>query len=86
MKSIPPFADWRDHITTDEGVLTGKPIIKGTRISVELVLDNFASGWDFRDVLEAYPHLTRNQVQAALSFAAEVITEARPAGIRKAMR
>ena len=78
--------DWRQHIVVDPNVLTGKPIIKGTRISVELVLDNFASGWDYRHVLEAYPHLTRDQVQAALSFAAEVITEVRPAAVRKVMR
>ena len=78
--------DWRNHITTDAGILAGKPIIKGTRIAVELVLDNFASGWDHDQVLEAYPHLTRDQVRAALSFAAEVIAEVRPAAIRKATR
>ena len=63
--------DWREHIVVDPDVLVGKPIVKGTRISVELLLDRFADGWDYDDILEAYPHLTREQVQAAVTFASE---------------
>lgn len=69
--------NWKDHIVVNPDVLVGKPIIKGTRISVELLLDRFADGWSYDDILEAYPHLTREQVQAALTFAAELFKEDR---------
>ena len=57
--------NWREYIVVDPAVLVGKPVIKGTRISVELLLDRFADGWSYDEVLAAYPHLTREQVQAA---------------------
>ena len=69
--------DWRQHIAVDPDVLVGKPIIKGTRISVELLLDRLADGWNYDDILAAYPHLTREQVQAAVTFAAELFKEDR---------
>ena len=53
--------NWKDHIVVNPDVLIGKPIIKGTRISVELLLDRFADGWSYDEILEAYPHLTREQ-------------------------
>jgi uncharacterized protein (DUF433 family) len=64
--------DWRDRITVDPDILVGKPIIKGTRISVQLILDRTADGWSIEDILAAYPHLSRDDVLAALSFAAEL--------------
>ncbi len=60
-----------NHITTNPAVLGGKPCIKGTRISVEFILELFASGATFDDVLKAYPHLQREAVEEALRFAAE---------------
>jgi uncharacterized protein (DUF433 family) len=69
--------NWKDHIVANPDVLVGKPIVKGTRISVELLLDRFADGWGYEDILEAYPHLTREQVQAAVAFAAEIFKEER---------
>jgi len=65
--------DWRDRITSDASVLTGKPVIKGTRISVELILGWLANGWTFEGVMEAYPHITREDIQAALAFAADMM-------------
>jgi uncharacterized protein (DUF433 family) len=56
-------------------VLVGKPIIKGTRISVELILDRMADGWSMEDVLTSYPHISREDVLAALSFASELFKE-----------
>ena len=53
--------NWREQIVVDPAVLVGKPIIKGTRISVELLLDRFADGWGYDEVLAAYPHLTRSR-------------------------
>jgi uncharacterized protein (DUF433 family) len=76
--------DWREHIVVDADVLVGKPIIKGTRISVELLLDRFADGWSYDDILEAYPHLTREQVQAAVTFASELFKEEKYVAIGKA--
>ena len=63
--------NWRDHIVSNPEILVGKPVIKGTRISVELILGWLANGWTFEQVLESYPHITRDDMQAALAFAAE---------------
>ena len=76
--------EWKEHIVVNPDILVGKPIIKGTRISVELLLDRFADGWSYDDILEAYPHLTREQVQAAVAFAAELFKEDRYIAIAKA--
>lgn len=76
--------NWHDHIVVDPNVLVGKPIVKGTRISVELLLDRLADGWSFDDILDAYPHLTREQVQAAIAFASELFKEERFVAIQKA--
>jgi len=68
---------WREHIVVDPAVLVGKPIVKGTRISVELVLDRLADGWSHDDILAAYPQLTREQVLAAVRFASELFKQER---------
>lgn len=53
--------------------MLGKPIIKGTRITVELVMRKFASGYTVADLLESYPNLTVEQIMAAFSYAADMI-------------
>ena len=65
--------DWRDRITSNPEILVGKPVIKGTRISVELILGWLANGWSFDKIIEAYPHISREDIFAALAFAAEVM-------------
>ncbi|MDX9751303.1 MAG: DUF433 domain-containing protein [Flavobacteriales bacterium] len=60
--------DWRDRIASDKDVLLGKPVIKGTRISVELVLELLAEGWSEKQVLESYPHITRADIQAVFAY------------------
>lgn len=65
--------DWRDRITSDSDILLGKPVIKGTRISVELILGWLAKGWTFDTIIEAYPHISRDDILAALAFAAEML-------------
>ena len=67
--------DWKKHIVVDSAVLVGKPIIKGSRIAVELVLDRLADGWSVDDLLTSYPSITRDDVQAAIAFAAELFKE-----------
>ena len=76
--------DWKDRIVVNPAVLVGKPIIKGTRISVELILDRMADGWTMEDVLASYPHICREDVLAALSFSAELFKEERFVAIAKA--
>ena len=65
--------DLRDRITVDPAILVGKPIVKGTRISVELVLDRLAAEPDFDVFFEDYPSLTIDDVRACLAYASAVI-------------
>ena len=53
----------KEHIVFDPDVLVGKPVIKGTRLSVELLLDRLADGWSVDDLLTSYPQLTYEEVQ-----------------------
>ena len=58
-------------IVSDPAIMMGKPIIAGTRITVELILDKLASGETIEQILDAHPRLTHEAIQAALAFAAE---------------
>jgi uncharacterized protein (DUF433 family) len=60
--------DWQDRIVADPDTLFGKPRIRGTRIGVELVLDLLASGWSEVQILDSYPHLTQQDLQAVFAF------------------
>jgi uncharacterized protein (DUF433 family) len=64
---------WHDPITIDPQVLAGKPVIKGTRTSVQWVVDLLASGWAHAEILENYPHLTEDDIRACLSYASELL-------------
>ena len=61
------------HIVSNPSVMMGKPIIVGTRITVELILEKLAAGETVEQILDAHPRLTREAVQEALSFAAEAL-------------
>jgi uncharacterized protein (DUF433 family) len=65
--------NWQQHITADLKVLYGNPVIKNTRIPVDLLLEKLAAGDTIDDLLNAYPNITREDVNACLLFAAEVI-------------
>lgn len=67
--------DWRKRISIDANVCHGKPCIKGTRIMVWIIVDYLANGDSVEEVLAAYPSLTRDDVQAALAYAAEMTRE-----------
>jgi len=69
--------DWRSRITVNPKVLAGKPIIKGTRIAVEFILELLANGWTVEDILKNYPQLKREDLAAALKYAAEILKEER---------
>ena len=67
--------DWADRITIDPAICHGKACIKGTRIMVSVVLDNLAAGLNVDEILGSYPSLTREAVQAAIAYAAELTRE-----------
>ena len=67
--------NWRDYITVDPVICHGKACIKGTRIMVSVILDNLAAGLTHDELLRSYPTLTREAVQAAMSYAAELARE-----------
>ena len=60
-------------IVSNPDVMMGKPVIRGTRITVELILEKFAAGHTEDDILRAHPHVTREGIRAALAFAAEAL-------------
>lgn len=63
--------DWQDQITVDPNVLVGKPVIRGTRIAVEFLLELLAERWTHEEILRNYPQLSDDSIQAALHYAAE---------------
>ncbi|MBD3207699.1 DUF433 domain-containing protein [Candidatus Bathyarchaeota archaeon] len=67
--------DWRERIVIDEEILSGKPVIKNTRISVEFILELLGNGWTYEQVLDNYPQLRRGDIEAALRYAAEVLQD-----------
>jgi uncharacterized protein (DUF433 family) len=67
--------DWRKHIHSDPEILTGKPVAKGTRLAVEFILGLLAEGWTEEQILENYPTLTQESLQAVFAFLAECIRE-----------
>ena len=56
--------NWREHIHSDSAVLTGKPVVRGTRLAVNFLLELFASGWTTAQVLESYPQLPPEALRA----------------------
>ena len=67
--------DWRSRIIIDPEILAGKPIIKGTRISVEFILELLANGWTDETIMENYPQLKKEDIQAALRYATDILKE-----------
>ncbi|MFN4218958.1 MAG: DUF433 domain-containing protein [Candidatus Bipolaricaulia bacterium] len=69
------LGDWRERISVDPQICHGKPCIKGTRIMVSVILDNLAAGLTIDEIVAEYPPLTRDDVYAALAYAAELARE-----------
>ena len=69
--------DWRSHITVDPKVLVGKPVIKGTRLAVEFIVDLLAQGWTEQQILDNYPGLTHEDIAACLHYACELLQSER---------
>ena len=67
--------DWRRFVHSDPDVLVGKPVVKGTRLSVEFILGLFAEGWTEKQVIENYPTLTEESLRAVFAFATDCMRE-----------
>ena len=67
--------NWQDYITVDPSVCHGKACIKGTRIMVSVILDNMAAGLTPDEIVESYPSLSSEAVQAAITYAADLARE-----------
>lgn len=73
-----------ERIVADDAVLGGKPVIRGTRIAVEFILELLAEGWTEEAVLSNYPQLHKEDIQAALKYASETLKEERIYPLRHA--
>jgi uncharacterized protein (DUF433 family) len=76
--------NWRDHIHSDPGILGGKPVVKGTRISVELILEYLAEGAPVGEIIEAFPHIKQADVLAAIAFTHDLLVKEASAAQREA--
>jgi uncharacterized protein (DUF433 family) len=64
---------WQDYIELKPGVMCGKPVIKGTRITVELILERLGHGWSDDELMQSYPHLKPEHIRAAQAYAAAAL-------------
>lgn len=69
--------DWKNRIETDPAICGGRPRVKGTRLTVELLLGFKAAGWTEAQILENYPHLAADDLLAVYAFAQSLIEEER---------
>lgn len=67
--------DWQKHIHSDAKILAGKPIIKDTRISVELILELLSNGWTEEMILESYPKLTTADIKAVYAYLRDCVQQ-----------
>jgi uncharacterized protein (DUF433 family) len=76
--------NWRDHIHSNPDILGGKPVVKGTRISVELILEYLAEGAPTSEIVDTYPHITEADVRAAVAFTHDLLIKQAAAAQREA--
>jgi uncharacterized protein (DUF433 family) len=69
--------NWEERITADPKVLVGKPVIKGTRLAVEFIIDLLANGWSEAQIVDNYPGLTHEDIVACLRYANELVKSER---------
>lgn len=65
--------DWQNHIIVDPKILVGKPVIKGTRLAVEFIVDLLAQGWAESEILRNYPGITHDDITACLKYATSIL-------------
>ena len=69
--------DYQDRITVDPKVLVGKPIIRGTRLAVEFIVELLANGWTEQQIVENYPGITHEDISACLHYATSALKSER---------
>lgn len=67
--------NWKEYIEINEQVLAGKPVVKGTRLSVEHIINLLASGWTEQQILENYPRLSKENLQAVFAYISDIIKD-----------
>ena len=67
--------NWREHIHTDPAILLGKPVIKGTRLAVDFIIERLAGGWTEQQLLDNYPRLTQENIRAVFSYIHECMQD-----------
>lgn len=65
--------NWEDRIVIDPGILVGKPVVKGTRLAVEFIVDLMAQGWSEEEILRNYSGLSREDLQACLAYVSAML-------------
>jgi uncharacterized protein (DUF433 family) len=65
--------DWRDKIDLNPSVLAGKPVVRGSRLSVDFILGLMGQGWSEIDVVRNYPGITHEDIAASLQYASEIL-------------
>lgn len=70
-----PVLDWSQYIHIDPNIAFGKPVVRGTRMAAEFILDLYAMGWTDEQVLEGYSHLSREALRAIFAYAADCVAE-----------
>jgi uncharacterized protein (DUF433 family) len=69
--------NWQERITVDPKVLVGKPVVRGTRLAVEFIIDLLAQGWSEQQILDSYPGLVHDDISACLKYASESLKSER---------
>ncbi len=64
---------WQGRIVVDPAVLAGKPVVKGTRLAVEFIIELLAQGWSEAEILRNYPGLTGEDIRACLAYASDIL-------------
>ncbi len=67
--------NWEERITIDPHILVGKPMIKGTRLAVEFIIELLAQGWTEQEVLENYPGIAGEDIHACLAYASAALRD-----------
>lgn len=67
--------NWEDRIIVDPDILVGKPVVKGTRLAVEFVIELLSEGWSEAEIVKNYPRLTSEDIRACLAYARALLQE-----------
>ncbi len=74
--------NWQERISSDPKILAGKPVVKGTRLAVDFVIDLLANGWTQSEILQNYPRLSREDIHACLHYASALMRSERTSPLK----